>query len=500
MTSSSCNENVMVIPRKVDSGETRLKVAVYCRVSTKSGNQEDSLENQIEYYEDTVGNDPRYELMEIYHDFGISGFKESRPGFQRMMEDARNGRFQIIITKSITRLARNTKIVLDAARELKSLGIGIYFELQNINTLSEGGELLMTLYAAFGQAESEANRVGTKMTVRRRAESGVPMKQLHRVYGYSMNENGEVVPDKNAPVVLMIYEMAADGFNVGEIKNYLNSEGIKTQNDAVFYRQTVTRILKNEEYKGDFVQMKHYIDEHRRLRENKGEVDRYYFENDHLPIVTNDLWEKAQRALNVRAKKVKEDWKPSNRYAYKDHLFCAQCGRRLEHIYTNGKNSWKCSGKLRFTDTFCAGIIIPDEELKAWKPIDGDIYISSKTDRGRVVEYNYEKKEEWEKTHKGKVHAKMVPELNEENYPYKDRIFCKYCGAKLRRIMSGTGRVWWICNTMSRNGKEACPGIRIPDEKLAPLRDTDKTVYIGKEIINGKECYGYSRKPDKREA
>ena len=497
---ATSSDAVQVIPgRKTSSHKTR--VAVYCRVSTKSDMQEDSLENQNEHYRETVGEDPRYELVEIYHDFGISGFKETRPGFRRMLEDGRKGRFDLIITKSITRLARNTGIVLDAVRELRNLGIGIYFELQNINTLSEGGELLMTLYAAFGQAESEANRVGTKMTIQRKIKDGVPIKQLQRILGYSRNASGEIVPDENASLVLMIYEMAAEGFTVGEITNYLNAEGITTQNGARFYRKTVMRVLQNEEYKGDFIQMKHYVDEHRRLRENRGTEDRYYYEEDHVPIVTRELWEKAQAALEVRQrpKKAPEQEQSSTveNYPYKDNVFCGKCGRRLEHVYSGGKNQWVCGGKKRFGRSFCPGVNVPDSVLRAWGLFTENRYISEERDRGKIVSYSYVTEDTWKEEHDIKSRASDLPALTEENYPYMNRIFCKYCGSRLRRIALSGGNVWWVCNTMSRKGKKACRGIRVPDEKLQALRNTNKVVYIGKEIINGKECYGYTGKPDR---
>lgn len=498
-TSLHCDE-VKVIPGRRDSAQ-RTRVAVYCRVSTKSDMQEDSLENQIEHYRETVGEDPRYELVEIYHDFGISGFKETRPGFQRMLEDGRRGLYDLIITKSITRLARNTGIVLDAVRELRNLGIGIFFELQNINTLSEGGELLMTLYAAFGQAESEANRVGTKMTIQRKINDGVPIKQLQRILGYSRNAAGEIVPDENASLVLMIYEMAAEGFSVGEITNYLNAEGITTQNGAKFYRRTVMRVLQNEEYKGDFIQMKHYVDEHRRLRENRGAEDRYYYEEDHVPIVTRELWEKAQAALEVRKrpKDTPEQELSSTieNYPYKDNVFCGKCGRRLEHVYSGGKNQWGCSGKNRFGRSFCASANVPDSVLRSWGLFTENRYISEERDRGKIVSYGFVTEGTWKSQHSIQEHAPSPPALTEENYPYMNRIFCKYCGARLRRIILSGGNIWWVCNTMSRKGKKACKGIRVPDEKLQALRNTNKIVYIGKEIINGEERYGYTGKPDR---
>lgn len=159
-------KSVTIIPQRQRTGNEKTPVAVYCRVSTKAERQSDSLENQIQHYNEAIGEDPRYELVEIYYDFGISGFKDSRPGFQRMMDDAEAGRFRQVITKAITRFARNTRTVLESTRRLKELGIGVYFELQGIDTLSQEGELLLTLFAAFGQAESEGARRHTLMALK----------------------------------------------------------------------------------------------------------------------------------------------------------------------------------------------------------------------------------------------------------------------------------------------------------------------------------------------
>ena len=135
-------KDITIIPQRQQNDDEKIPVAVYCRVSTKAERQSDSLENQIAHYTEEIGGDPHYELVEIYYDFGISGYKAARPGFQRMMADAEAGRFKLIITKAITRFARNTRTVLESTRRLKELGIGVYFELQGINTLSQEGELL----------------------------------------------------------------------------------------------------------------------------------------------------------------------------------------------------------------------------------------------------------------------------------------------------------------------------------------------------------------------
>ena len=265
------DKNVTIIPQKGRTDNHKIKTAVYARVSTKAERQGDSLENQIEHYTKVIGDDPRYDLVEIYYDFGISGFKEKRPGFMRMMDDAKTGRFELIITKAITRFARNTRTVLDATRQLKEMGIGVFFELQGINTLSQEGELLMTLFAAFGQAESEGARMHTLMALKRRYDEGRPVRRLEKSMGYKKGEDGEFYPDDYAPLVLEMYEMAADGYTTAQITNYLNAEGIKNHHGCGFNRGSVMRLLRNPVYKGDFVAQGFYVTEDRRLVKNNGE-------------------------------------------------------------------------------------------------------------------------------------------------------------------------------------------------------------------------------------
>ena len=497
------DRNVTVIPQR-QQAVSKIPVAVYCRVSTRSENQGDSLENQIEHYKQSVGQDPRYDLVEIYHDFGVSGFKESRPGFQRMMEDAENGRFQLVITKAITRFARNTRTVLESTRRLKELGIGVFFELQGINTLSQEGELLMTLYAAFGQAESEGARMHTLMALKRKYEEGRPPRRLERSMGYSKGKDGEFYPDEYAPLIIEIFEMAADGYTPAQITNYLNSENIKTHNGCCFNRKSVTRMIRNPAYKGDFIAQQFFVNEDRKLVRNGGEKPMYYIEDDHIPIVTTELWDKAQAALDsVTRKATPTKSRPADltdeNYPYRHQLFCAGCGHRLNRSVRAGRVLWECNGKSRFSKDFCAGVCVTDDEVRSWLPLaDGAHYVLARVEKGRVTGHDHIPEEEWAKNHQKKIHRAKVPELNEENYPYMNRIFCKYCGSRLRRIISNAGKVTWICDGLSRNGKGFCKGIRVPDEKLQALRNADYDVFIGKEKVNGKESYGYSRKPDRR--
>jgi len=493
---------VNVIPR-VETEKKRIRVAVYARVSTRSDQQGDSLENQIEHYTETVGGDPKYELIEIYYDFGISGYKESRPGFQRMMDDAETGKFEMIITKAITRFARNTQTVLSSTRRLKELGIGCYFELQGINTLSQEGELLMTLFAAYGQAESEGARMHTLMALKRKYEAGEPTRQLQRSMGYSKGEDGEFYPDEYAPLVLEMFEMAADGYTAAQITNYFNAEGRTNHNGKAFNRASVTRMLRNPAYKGDFIAQRYFVDENRKLRKNDGEKPMYYIQEDHIPIVTVALWDKAQEALdNVtrKATPTKAKALPLNdeNYPYRHSLFCAGCGHRLNRAIRAGRVLWECNGKSRWGKDFCDGVSVTDDEVRSWLPITEPIYVSEIVEKGVVQSHTFKTETKWGKDHSKKEHTTVAPDLNEENYPYMNRIFCKYCGSRLRRIISNAGKVTWICDGLSRQGKSFCKGIRVPDEKLKPLSELGGNFYIGKEKVNGTESYGYSRKPDEK--
>lgn len=423
-------------PLSIPTAENSLSIptAIYCRVSTLHPHQQDSLENQIRHYQEFMKKTPNYILTEIYYDFGISGYKETRPGFCKMLEDAQKGCFRQIITKSITRFARNTDTVLKTTRQLKKLGIDIYFELQKIHTLSQEGELLLTLFAAFAQAESENARWLTKTAIQQKYRKGHPMRQLHRCLGYRKDQEGNLVPDENAELVRHIFQMAADGWSISQITKYLNENKITTQNDRTFSRSTVSRILHNNAYTGDYICQRYYVNNQRKLVRNKGEKQMYYIRHDHPAIISEELWETAQEKLAKKSERNRQG--------------------------------------------------LPSDEIAVTKKAQVPDTPEKRTPKEKIPQ----------KEKSGLILDKQP--LTIANYPYKDRIFCKYCGSRLRRIIARNHSVWWICNGLSRKGKDFCKGVRIPDEKLSPLRNISFSAYIGKELIDGKETYGYSSKPD----
>lgn len=372
-------ENPLSIPTAAPISS--IPTAIYCRVSTLHPHQQDSLENQIRHYQEFMKKTQNYILTEIYYDFGISGYKEIRPGFCKMLEDARKGCFRQIITKSITRL-RNTDTVLKTTRQLKELGIDIYFELQKIHTLSQERELLLTLFAAFAQAESENARWLTKMAIQQKYRKGHPMRQLHRCLGYQKDQAGNLIPDKNAELVRQIFQMAADGWSISQITKYLNENKITTQNDRTFSRSTVSRILHNHAYKGDYICQRYYVNNQRKLVRNKGEKQMYYIRHDHPAIVSEELWETAQEKLAKKSERNRQG--------------------------------------------------LPSDE----------IVVTEKAQVPDMPEKRTLKETILQKEKSGLIPVKQPLTLT--NYPYKDRIFCKYCGSRLRRIIARNHSVWWI--------------------------------------------------------
>ncbi len=272
---------VLKNPAKVrDSSVLQKKrVCAYARVSTDSRRQEDSLENQMETYERLITGNQEYEFIGVYADRGISGYCENRPQFQRMMEKAKAGEIDLIITKSISRFARNTVTVLKFARELKELGVGIFFEEQNINTLSGDGEMMLAVLASFAQEESRSMGENNKWSIRKMFERGEVMITTSRFLGYDKNEYGDLIVNrKEAEIVSLafdLYLMNVGSSRIGELLDYL---GVKTVTGTTWESGTINGMLCNEKYKGDFHLQKYYTSENKRnhTKKNKGEVQSYY--------------------------------------------------------------------------------------------------------------------------------------------------------------------------------------------------------------------------------
>ena len=368
----------------------QIRVCAYARVSTGSEVQGESLENQTQYYQALIEANPDYEFAGIFADRAVTGTKDERPEFKRMLEAARAGEIDLILTKSISRFARNTTIVLKIVRELKSLGVGVIFEKDNLSSLSGDSELMLTVLSAFAQEESKSVSENIKWRYRRKFEQGEVAINATRFLGYDKNKSGELVINPGqAKVVKRIFDDYVGGKGSFVIAKELNAESVPTVAGGKWHSSTVLGILKNEKYKGDAKLQKTYSKDHLSKKKcvNRGEVDSFYLENSHQPIVTSEVWEEAQRqmVLRARAKGNEGEDKYQNRYFLTGMLFCAKCGASLLRRTWNSNHAckkivWQCSNYVKTGKKNCPGISIDDDAV-------GRLNIQSETMVEEVVRH-----------------------------------------------------------------------------------------------------------------
>lgn len=283
------------------SVENPLRVAPYCRVSTDSEDQRASYETQIQAYKELVAKHSDWVLVNVYADEGISGTSlKRRTEFLRMIEDCKAGKIDMIITKNISRFARNVVDCVLTARNLKNLTppVAIYFEDVDINTLTQTGELLLVILAAIAQGESEIKSSSVKWGFQKRFEAGLP--KISPLYGYIKDGRDLVINETEANVVRLIYQMFADGYTISHICMVLNSQKIPSPKNKEWGPSTVKNILNNEKYCGDVIMQKTVsIDlfSHKSIR-NDGRAAMYRIRNHHDAIIAKDLWDDVQRRLS----------------------------------------------------------------------------------------------------------------------------------------------------------------------------------------------------------
>ena len=262
----------------------KLKVAAYCRVSTDTDEQATSYEAQVEHYTEFIRKNPEWEFAGIYADDGISGTNtKKREEFNRMIADCNGGKIDMIITKSISRFARNTLDCLSHIRELKALNIPVFFEKENINTMDAKGEVLLTIMASLAQQESESLSQNVKMGFQFRYQNGQVSVNHNRFMGYTKDKDGNLVVDESeAKVVRRIFREYLEGCSLQQIAKSLEEDGILTGAGKKIWRpETVHKMLKNEKYMGDALLQKTYtVDVLTKKRVvNDGIVTQYYVEN-----------------------------------------------------------------------------------------------------------------------------------------------------------------------------------------------------------------------------
>lgn len=313
------------------AGEEKLRVAAYCRVSTDSDEQETSFETQVEVYEKKIRANPVWEYAGVYTDEGITGTKASkRPGFQKMIKDAENGKIDRILTKSISRFARNTLDCIAYVRHLKELGTTILFEKENIDTGSTYSEMLLTVLAAFAQEESRSISANITWGVRKRFEDG--QERWAKIYGYRKNfDTGEtyIVVENEAEVIRLIFSLYERGLSTTEVGRELEKRQILTPAGKKVWNGALVRsILVNEKYCGDLILQKYVTTDHltHAFVKNDGEeAPMYYIKDHHKAIVSREQFNRVQKILEYRNRK-KNGY---DTYPLGDKLRCPYCGKPM---------------------------------------------------------------------------------------------------------------------------------------------------------------------------
>lgn len=339
--------------------QRKLRVAAYCRVSTAEEEQLNSFENQVVYYTAYINNNPEYEMVDIYADEGISGTStRRRDEFNRMIADCKAGKIDLVITKSISRFARNTQDCLNYSRKLKDMGIGIRFEKEGINTLDGSGELLFTILASLAQDESRSISENTTWGIRSLYKKGILHLNTNRFYGYDKDENGHlIINEEQAEVVKWVFESYMDGTSPDVLARTLNEQQVPgCMGKPKWTVDTIMGILQNEKHMGDTILQKTFTADFmsKKMVKNEGQVAQYYITDDHEPIVSKELWQATQQEIRRRKEYMKvHGLRTMGRYTdtqpFTNRVFCGACGdlywrRRMQRLgYV--KYQWKCKQK-----------------------------------------------------------------------------------------------------------------------------------------------------------
>ncbi len=373
---------VVIIPPKSQEEikhSKRLRVAAYCRVSTDEKEQINSYKAQIEYYTEKINKNPEWQMAGIFADEGISGTQaKKRPEFLKMIRLCRQGKIDLILTKSFSRFARNTVDSIDYIRELRALGIGVVSEKENMNTLNEDSEMLITILSCFAQAESESISKNVSWGIHQSFKNGkVPIK-YSTLLGYRKGENDlpEIVPDE-AEIVKEIYRRYLDGMSLRQIADTLNSRGIKTKHkNTAWTPETVKGILKNEKYSGDAILQKTYVTDciTKTTRKNNGELPMYLVKNHHEPIISRTDFNRVQEEMARRSAKrtiaekltKTEQGKYSAKYALSELLICGECGTHYRRVTWTAKGfkeiKWRCINRIQYGKRQCHNSPTIDEQ------------------------------------------------------------------------------------------------------------------------------------------
>ena len=464
--------------------QARKKVAAYARVSRDTERLMHSVSAQVSYYSALIQKNPEWEYAGVYADMGISGTDTSKRGeFLRMLADCEEGKIDIILTKSISRFARNTVDLLETVRHLKDLGIEVRFEKEHIHSLSEDGELMLTLLASFAQEESRSISENVKWGVRKRFQSGEIGAANKHILGYRYYDGLRkyVIIPEEAEAVRWMFQMYIDGVSLRGIAESMNSAGIRTTLGNDFQEASVRQLIFNEVYAGDIRRQKCYMADPitKTKVKNCGELPQYYMADCHEAIIDRETYAKVQAEMERRAGLVNPT------YPFTGKIKCGICGQSFTRRKgtTKGKEyvSWFCRAKKEVGMT-CTSRNYSEQnlmeicaKLMGTDSFDGTAFessvrlISALPDGSLEVQFFDGQIKRWEMSLKP---AKVLdkPVKKRPAHLFDGKIFCGQCGRRYGRAVSESKdrHLYWYCRAKSHHGV-TCDSVNYPDSEMKEI-------------------------------
>lgn len=352
-----------VMPLKAP--ETKdIRVAAYARVSSGKDAMLHSLSAQVSYFSDFIQKHPGWVFAGVYADEAKTGTKDNRPEFQRLLQDCRDGKIDMIITKAISRFARNTLTLLETTRELKALGITVFFQKEGLYSDRGQGELVLSLLATVAQEESRAVSDNCKWRIRSRFKAG-ELVNLRFLYGYRMRKGSVEIEPVEAGVVSRIFDAYFAGTGCEAIAKSLSERGVSTTFGGKWTANRVMVLLKNEKYAGNAMLQKKYVIDHITKKEvlNRGQLSRYYSTGTHPAIIDQEVFQRVQQLIEANRIKNNISVKTPAAYPFTGRIECGACGKSFRRVVYHGVPKWQCATYLREGRDACPAKQIPEGTL-----------------------------------------------------------------------------------------------------------------------------------------
>ena len=434
--------------------KTRKKVAAYARVSMETELLHHSLSAQVSHYSTLIQNNPEWEYAGVYADEGITGTStKKRDEFNRLMGDCDAGKIDLVLVKSISRFARDTVDTLNATRHLKDLGIDVYFERENIHSMSKEGELLLTLLASFAQAEAESISQNVKWGIRKRFKLGIPNGNK-APYGYRWNGDGFSIIPEQGTVVKEIYRRYLAGESAYSIAKRLADKGIKGQSGVPMDDSTIKNILSSNSYTGTMILQKSFFTEGHKRKKNRGELPMYAVEEMFEPLVSETDFEQAQQIMKERAESMPN--RNPELTAFSGRVRCANCGCSISRRTSKYGKKWVCNTKERKGKGICDFRDIYETELEnaASKALNLDGFDADAV-RSRVELILIDNAYILFRLKNGTVKS-VLREYKKGYSGFSSRLFCGCCGGMLEADNWNMGPAGqkkkykvWVCRECS---------------------------------------------------